>query len=73
MTLLLATGRQQSFARGVTSEVAVDMTSEAFRVSSIDWHALGFSQKDVDELVDVMLRIVASMLIDPPHPPCTNV
>lgn len=49
------------------------MTSEAFRVSSIDWHALGFSQKDVDELVDVMLRIVASMLIDPPHPPCTNV
>jgi len=68
MTLLLATGRSEPFARGFTSQTAVDMTREAFQVSSIDWPALGFSPTDIDELIDLMLRLIASMLIDPPDP-----
>lgn len=68
MMLLLATGRSEHFARGFTSSVAVDMTRGAFRDSSIDWPALGFSNKDIDELIDLMLRLIASMLIDPPDP-----
>jgi AcrR family transcriptional regulator len=73
MTVLLETGRSEPFARGFTSDIAVDMTREAFEVSSIDWRALGFSQKDIDELINLMLRLIASLLIDPPDPPYTKV
>lgn len=69
LTLLLAAGRTEPFARGFTSPVAHEMTREALRVSSIDWPAAGFSRRDLDELVDLMLRLIASMLIDPPDPP----
>ena len=73
MTLLLAAGRAEPFARGFTSPVAVEMTRAAFRASSIDWRALGFSRTELDELIDLMLRLIASMLIDPPDPPYTKV
>jgi AcrR family transcriptional regulator len=69
MTLLLAAGRTEPFAQGFTSSVAQRMTREAFRVSAIDWRALGFSRTDLDELIDLMLRLIASFLIDPPDPP----
>src|SRR5438445_6767775 len=72
LSLLLAAGRTVPFARGFTPSVAVDMTREVFRSSSIDWPALGFSQSDIDELIDLMLRLIASMLIDPPDPPYTK-
>ena len=73
MTLLLTAGRAEPFARGFTSSIAVEMTREAFRVSSIDWRALGFSRAELDELIDLMLRLIASMLIDPPDPPYGSV
>jgi AcrR family transcriptional regulator len=72
MTLLLAAGRTEPFARGFTSSVAIEMTREAFRRSLIDWRALGFSRTDLDDLIDLMLRLIASMLIDPPDPPYTK-
>ena len=72
MTLLLATGRAEPFAQGFTSSIAVEMTRAAFRSSSIDWRALGFSRTELDELIDLMLRLIASLLIDPPDPPFTR-
>ncbi len=72
LMLLLAAGRSEPFARGFTSPVAVDMTRRVFRLSSIDWDTHGFSQQDIDELIHLMLRLIASMLIDPPEPPYTK-
>ena len=72
LVLLLAAGRSEPFARGFTSPVAVDMTRLAFRLSSIDWTAQGFTPEDLDELMHLMLRLIASMLIDPPDPPYTK-
>lgn len=72
LTLLLAAGRSEQFVRGFTSPVAVDITRQAFRLSSIDWDTHGFSQRDIDELSHLMLRLIASMLIDPPEPPYTK-
>lgn len=69
MTLLLDAGRVGPFARGMTSTIAVEMTREEFQRASIDWAALGFSPRDLDDLIEVMLRLVASMLIAPPDPP----
>ena len=71
LTLLLAAGRSEP-CRGFTSPVAVDMTRRAFGRSSIDWDTHGFSEKDIDELIHLMLRLITSMLIDPPVPPYTN-
>ena len=71
MTLLLTSGRTEAFARGFTSSVAVDMTRDALRASSIDWRAAGFSRTDLAEVVDLMLRLIASLLIDPPEPAFT--
>lgn len=72
LTLLLTTGRSDPFARGFTSPVAVEMTRRAFRLSSIDWEAHGLSEIEIDELIHLMLRLIASMLIDPPAPPYTK-
>jgi AcrR family transcriptional regulator len=69
LMLLLTTGRPESFARGFTSPVAVDMTRRAMHLSSVDWDAHGLAHNEIDELVHLMLRLVASMLIDPPNPP----
>jgi AcrR family transcriptional regulator len=69
LMLLLTTGRPESFARGFTSPVAIDMTRRSMHLSSVDWDAHGFSQDEIDELAHLMLRLIASMLIDPPDPP----
>jgi AcrR family transcriptional regulator len=72
LVLLLTTGRSEPFVRGFTSPVAVDMTRRVLRLSSIDWDAAGFSERDIGELVHLMLRLIASMLIDPPNPAYTS-
>ncbi len=69
MTLLLDAGRAELFARSMTSPVAVEMMRQEFRRSTIDWTGLGFRRADIDEVIEVMLRLIASMLIDPPDPP----
>jgi AcrR family transcriptional regulator len=69
LVLLLTAGRSEPFARGFTSPVAIDMTRQAFRLASIDWEAHGLSGDEIDELINLMLRLIASMLIDPRDPP----
>jgi AcrR family transcriptional regulator len=69
LMLLLTTGRPESFARGFTSSVAVEMTRQAMHLSSVDWEAHGLSGNEIDELAHFMLRLIASMLVDPPIPP----
>lgn len=72
LVLLLTAGRSEPFVRGFTSPVAIDMTRRAFRLSAIDWEAHGLSSAEIDELILLMLRLIASMLIDPPDPPYTK-
>ncbi|HEX4218466.1 MAG TPA: TetR/AcrR family transcriptional regulator [Acidimicrobiales bacterium] len=72
LTLLLTAGRSEPFAQGFTSPVAVDMTRHVFRLASIDWEAHGLAHDEVDELIHLMLRLIASMLVDPPTPPYTE-
>jgi len=38
----------------------------------VDWKSLGWSTADMDELVELMLRMVQSQLIDPGHPARTS-
>ncbi len=69
LTLLLAAGRTDPFARGVTSEEAMAVGREMFTRSSVDWAAAGYGDAATDELIEVMLRLLQSMVIDPPNPP----
>ena len=38
----------------------------------IDWAAQGFSSSDLDELVEQMLRMTQSLVVDPGTPPRTG-
>jgi len=72
LTLLLTAGRTEPFMTGFTSSIAVEMTREAIRLAPVDWAGAGLSHKEMEELADLMLRLIASMLIDPPDPPRTG-
>jgi hypothetical protein len=37
--------------------------------AQIDWNELGFDEHIIDELVELLLRIIQSMVIAPPEPP----
>jgi AcrR family transcriptional regulator len=71
LTLLLASGRTEPFARGVTSPEAMAVGREVVKRSRIDWPAHRYDSKDLDELIELMLRILQSMIIDPHTPPRT--
>ncbi|OHV41594.1 MULTISPECIES: TetR/AcrR family transcriptional regulator [Pseudofrankia] len=72
LTLLLAAGRPGPFTRGVTSTVAMEFGKDLFHRSEIDWVAAGYDDRRLDELIELMLRILQSMTIDPPDPPRTG-
>jgi hypothetical protein len=39
----------------------------------VDWAGLGYTDKDLDELAEHLLRIIQSFVIDPGRPPRTGV
>jgi AcrR family transcriptional regulator len=69
LTLLLAAGRPEPFARGTTSPTAMGVGREVFKRARIDWIAAGYTSRDIDEVVELMLRLTQSMVVDPPDPP----
>jgi AcrR family transcriptional regulator len=72
LTLLLTTGRTEPFARGVTSSVAMAVGREVFDRAPIDWRAFGYDDATRDDVIELMLRIFQSMIVDPPAPPRTG-
>ena len=69
LTLLLASGRSESFLRSGTSAVAVGVTRRLVELSAIDWGPGGVDSAEMDELIEVMLRLSLSLVVDPPEPP----
>ncbi|APA97130.1 TetR/AcrR family transcriptional regulator [Nocardia seriolae] len=67
--LLLGPGRASAFSAGVTSDTARSFGRSLLERFSVDWAAAGISDADLDELVEHMLRIVQSFVIDPGRPP----
>lgn len=69
MGLLLAPDRDNAFTATVTSDVAVQFAHSLLRRFDVDWAAVGFSDDDLDELAEHLLRIIQSFVIDPGRPP----
>ncbi len=69
LMLLFAAGRSELFARTFTAGVSVGTGRDLFKRSGVDWVTVGYSDRELDELTELMLRTVQSMVIDPPEPP----
>lgn len=67
--LLLAPGRNNPFTAEVTSDLALQFANSMLRRFDVDWAAAGFTDQEVGELAEHLLRIIQSFVIDPGRPP----
>ena len=70
--LLVVPGRANAHVESVTSEVALQFANEMLRRFDVDWAAVGYSDADLDEFAEHLLRIIQSFVIDPGRPPRTG-
>ena len=71
--MVLAQGRASAFSAGVTSDTALTFGRAILERFGVDWDEAGLSGAAFDELVEHMLRIVQSFVIDPGRPPRSGV
>ena len=69
LSLLPALGRSDMFVAGVTGPFSLELGHRMYRQLPIDWDALGYAEDDIDGLVELILRLLQSFLVDPGHPP----
>jgi AcrR family transcriptional regulator len=67
--LLLMPSRASAFSQTVTSDVALKFANSILRRFDVDWVGLGFTESELDELAEHLLRIIQSFVIDPGRPP----
>jgi AcrR family transcriptional regulator len=70
--LLLAPGRADEHTVSVTSDVALRFANRMVRRFDVDWSGHGFSEPELDDLAEHLLRIIQSFVIDPGRPPRTG-
>ena len=67
--LLLTPGRLGLFSRRITSDVAIALGRSMIDRFPVAWEAHGYTDADLDELVEQMLRMTRSLVLDPGDPP----
>jgi AcrR family transcriptional regulator len=67
--LLIEPGRLNPHTESVTSDIAQDFAHSMIRRFDVDWGGLGYTDADLDELAEHLLRIIQSFVIDPGRPP----
>ncbi len=67
--LLIEPGRPNPHAESVTSDIAHDFAHSMVRRFDVDWAGLGYTDTDLVELAEHLLRIIQSFVIDPGRPP----
>lgn len=69
MSLLLTPGKASAFSAGVTSDIALSFGRSIVERFDVDWEGAGFAGDDLNQLVEFMLRMLQSLVIDPGRPP----
>ncbi|BBZ51248.1 TetR/AcrR family transcriptional regulator [Mycobacterium heidelbergense] len=69
LSLVFQPGKASAFTAGVTSEVAISLGRSIVQRFDVDWPGAGFADDGLDELVEVMLRVLQSLIVDPGRPP----
>lgn len=67
--LLIVPGRADAHTESVTSDVALQFANSMLSRFDVDWTGLGFSDGELGELAEHLLRIIQSFVIDPGRPP----
>ncbi|AEV73010.1 transcriptional regulator [Mycolicibacterium rhodesiae NBB3] len=67
--LLIMPGQPSPHTESMTSDVALDFGHAMVRKFDVDWAGLGYSDADLSELVEHLLRVIQSFVIDPGRPP----
>jgi AcrR family transcriptional regulator len=67
--LLLMPGRASAFSQTVTSDEALLFANSMLRRFDVDWAKLGFTDSQLSDLAEHLLRIIQSFVIDPGRPP----
>jgi AcrR family transcriptional regulator len=67
--ILLEADDQSLFGHGVTSAVGVELGSRILRHLSLDWSAFGIGDDELDDLAELMMRLMVSFLQHPPATP----
>ncbi|MBE3199678.1 MULTISPECIES: TetR/AcrR family transcriptional regulator [Parafrankia] len=68
LAVLLATGRTQRFERDAVSTSAVARNVSLLR-RDLDWAAIGYAEHQLGELVEIMHRMIVSLIVAPPDNP----
>lgn len=66
--LLFQPGKANAFTASVTSDVSVSLGRSILERFDVDWAGAGFADETLDELVEVMLRTLQSLIVDPGRP-----
>lgn len=69
MRLLLSPERTGTFSASVTSDTALALSRSMLRRYNVDWAAAGFTDADLDDVSEHLLRTLQSFVIDPGRPP----
>ncbi|ORM30624.1 TetR/AcrR family transcriptional regulator [Williamsia sp. 1135] len=69
LSVLLAPSQQGKYSAGITSDTARGFGQMMLSRLDIDWQAAGFDERALDELVEFVLRLIQSFVIDPGSPP----
>ena len=66
--LLLTPGKASAFSAGVTSDMAMSFGRSIVERFNVDWNSVGITEDTMDGLVEFMLRVFQSLVIDPGRP-----
>ena len=69
LALLLANDRSNMFSRAMLTADVIARCRAILHHAQIDWDQLGFDDPMIDELLELLLRMIQSMVIAPPDPP----
>jgi AcrR family transcriptional regulator len=70
--LLVTPGRADAHSESVTSDVAQQFANAMLRRFDVDWTGLSYTDHELDELAEHLLRIIQSFVVDPGRPPRTG-
>jgi AcrR family transcriptional regulator len=69
LSLLLTPGKASAFSAGVTSDMAKSFGRSVLERFNVDWNSVGITDDNMNGLVEFMLRVLLSLVIDPGRPP----
>jgi AcrR family transcriptional regulator len=69
LALLLANDRSNIFSRAMLTADVIARCRAILHHARIDWDQLGFDDRMIDELIELLLRMIQSMVVAPADPP----